>query len=107
MAFKSTIWYPIAVALTVINLVSIGFTVGEPWHAATHGALALAFGLWAQRLRRGPGGTEPSPRLDALETEVTRLRQELTEAQERLDFAERLLAQSPERRRVSPERRGG
>jgi hypothetical protein len=105
MASKPTIWYPIAVALTVINLASIPFTVGEPWHAATHAALALACGLWAQRLRRGPppAETEPSARFEALETEVTRLRQELTEAQERLDFTERLLAQG-DKRRVGPER---
>jgi HAMP domain-containing protein len=107
MASKYSIWYAIAVALTVINLVAIPLTVrpNEPWHAATHAALALAFGLWAQRLRRRPGGSElpPSDRLEALETEVTRLRQELTEAQERLDFAERLLAQV-DKRRVSPER---
>ena len=42
--------------------------------------------------------------LEGLEVEVGQLRQELTEAQERLDFTERLLAQGPEARRVSPER---
>jgi hypothetical protein len=35
---------------------------------------------------------------------VTELRRELSEMQERLDFAERLLAQRPESRRVGPER---
>ena len=43
-------------------------------------------------------------RLDALESEVGSLRQELSEAQERLDFAERLLAQASDPRRVGPER---
>jgi hypothetical protein len=40
-----------------------------------------------------------SDRLQALENEVGSLRQELGEAQERIDFAERLLAQQrpPER----------
>ena len=33
-----------------------------------------------------------SPRLEALEAEVQSLRQDLTEAQERLDFTERMLA---------------
>lgn len=39
---------------------------------------------------------EDSARLDALEDEVGLLRRELTEAQERLDFTERLLAKSRE-----------
>ena len=75
MTFKPAIWYPIAVVLGAINLLGAGFAVGtaEPWHATVHAALALAFGLWARRLR-----------------------QELGETQERLDFAERLLA-GPER----------
>jgi hypothetical protein len=42
-------------------------------------------------------------RLDALELEMTNLRQELAEAQERLDFAERVLAQQPETRRLGQE----
>ena len=106
MTFKPAIWYPIAVVLSVINLVGVGFAAGsaEPWHAAGHAALALAFGLWAQRLRQGPGGSERPARLDVLEGEVSNLRRELGEAQERLDFAERLLAQRPESRRVGPER---
>ena len=102
MTFKPGIWYPIAVVLSVVNLLGAGFAAGQaqPWHATIHAALALAFGLWAQRLRQGPGGSEVSARLEALEVEVSKLRQELSETQERLDFAERLLAQAPETRRV-------
>ena len=104
MTFKPAIWYPIAVMLSVINLVGVGFAAGEPqpWHAAIHAALALAFGLWSQRLRQAPGGSqlqaplEVLEALEALEVEVSNLRQELGETQERLDFAERLLA-GPER----------
>jgi hypothetical protein len=108
MTFKPTIWYPIAVVLSVINLVGVGFAVAlaQPWHATTHAALALAFGLWARRLRQGPGGSELQARLEALEAleaEVSKLRQELSEMHERLDFAERLLAQGPETRRVGPQ----
>jgi predicted nucleic acid-binding Zn-ribbon protein len=44
--------------------------------------------------------------LEALEAEVSRLRQEVSEMQERLDFAERLLAQRPDPRRMGPERQG-
>ena len=48
--------------------------------------------------KRAPG-PQMSDRLQALENEVGSLRQELGEAQERIDFAERLLAQQrpPER----------
>jgi hypothetical protein len=109
MAFKPATWYPIAVALSVINLVGAGLAVGqaEPSHAAIHAALALVFGLLARRLRPGPGGRDLEAgheELEALEGEVRKLRQELAETQERLDFAERLLTQGPEKRRVEQPR---
>ena len=108
MTFKPAIWYPIAVVLSAINLVGVGFAVSpaQPWHAATHAALALAFGLWARRLRQGRGGSDfqAAPEaLEALEAQVSKLRQELSEVQERLDFVERLLAQGPATRRVGPQ----
>jgi hypothetical protein len=113
MTFKPAIWYPIAVLLSVVNLVGVGFAAG-PVHSTSHAALALAFGLWAYRLRRGLGGSAvqarlegleaEQSRLDALEAEVSKLRQELSETQERLDFAERLLAKGPDARRVGPQR---
>ena len=108
MTFKPAIWYPIAVVLSVINLGGVWFAArpAEPWHATAHAALALAFGLWAQRLRQHPGGSELQDRLEALEPEVSMLRQELSEAQERLDFAERLLAQGPAARPVDSKRQG-
>jgi hypothetical protein len=112
MRFKPAIWYPIAVVLSAINLVAVGFAAGqpEPWHAAGHAALALAFGLWAQRLRQRTGESElQAPvevleALEAVEAEVSKLRQELSETQERMDFTERLLAQGQDARRVGPER---
>src|SRR4029077_6394675 len=106
MTFKPAIWYPIAVVLSVINLAGAGFAArqAEPWHATIHAALALACGLWAQRLRQSPGGSEPQVRLEALEIEMSNVRRELSETQERLDFAERMLAQAPEARRVDPQR---
>jgi hypothetical protein len=111
MTFKPAIWRPIAFVLSVVNLVAVGFAAGEaqPWHAAGHAALALAFGLWAQRLRQGLRGSEFLTPLEvleaveALEVEVGKLRQELGETQERLDFAERVLAQAPESRRMGPQ----
>ncbi len=104
MTFKPAIWYPIAVVLSAINLVGVGFAAGEPqpWHASIHAALALAFGLWSQRLRQGLRGSEIQAPLEVLEAEVNDLRRELSEAQERLDFTERMLAQRSEARRVDP-----
>ena|SRR6266496_641877 len=114
MTFKPAIWYPISVVLSVLNLAAVVVYAAEPWHAGAHAALAVAFGIWAQRLRQRPGGSELKARLEALEAdldrldgldaEVGRLRQEVSEVQERLDFAERLLAQRPDPRRVGPER---
>ena len=112
MTFKPAIWRPIAAVLSVVNLVAVGFAAGEPqpWHAAIHAALALAFGVWAERLRRGPVGSElQAPlevleALEALETDMSKLRQELSETQERLDFTERLLARGLETHRVGQQR---
>ena len=115
MTFKPAIWFPIAVGLSVLNLVGVAFATG-PAHTTIHAALALAFGLWAGRLRSRLGGSERQARPEALEAqvsglvvvvaEVSRLRQEVSEMRERLDFAERLLAQRPDPRRVGPERPG-
>jgi chromosome segregation ATPase len=55
-------------------------------------------------MRRVPDAGEDQARLEALEAEMGDLRRELGEAQERLDFAERVLAQGPDARRVGPER---
>ena len=98
MTFKSPIWQPIAIVLSAVNLVGVGFAAGaaEPWHAGIHAALALGFGLWAQRLRHRVPFLPDDERLAALEMDVSELRRELAEAQERLDFAERVLAQPPD-----------
>lgn len=112
MIFKPAVWYPIAVGLTVLNVLGVFVYASEPWHATAHAVLALGFGVWAQRLLKPSGGSqvqggsqvnEVQDRLEALDAEVSRLRQELGEAQERLDFAERLLAQKRETRGAGPE----
>jgi hypothetical protein len=114
MTFKPATWYPIAVVLSGINVIAAWVAAGqaEPTHAAIHAVLALGFGLWARRLRPRPGGSELPARsealeglqaqFEALEGDVTKLRQELSDTQERLDFVERLLAQGREGRRVGP-----
>jgi hypothetical protein len=97
MTFNPRFWHPAALVLAAINLVGVGQAAGaaEPWHAGIHAVLGLAFWTWAQRLRQRPtGGSMELSRFDALELEVGELRRELGEAQERLDFTERMLAQS-------------
>jgi hypothetical protein len=114
MTFKSATWYPIAVVLSLLNLAGAGFAVGQaqPSHAAIHAGLALAFGVWVRRLRQSPdrsevqGGLEALDAIASLEADVSKLRQEVSETQERLDFAERLLAQGSEARRVGAQRQG-
>jgi len=104
MTFRSPLWYPAALLLSAINLGAVWFAAepGEPWHAVTHAALAVAFAVWAQRLRaRAMAPAELPPGLeaiDALDADVDSLRNALAETQERLDFAERMLAQRVERR---------
>jgi membrane protein implicated in regulation of membrane protease activity len=102
MTFKPSTWFPIAAALSAINIVAVWFAAapGETWHATLHAVLAVAFALWAERLRRrrqAGARAETDDALGALEGEVGTLRQELAEAAERLDFAERMLVQSRER----------
>ena len=107
MTFKSPIWQPVSIVLSAINLVAVGFAAGaaEPYHAALHAGLALGFGLWAQRLRQRPRAIESGGdgRFEELEAEMGELRRELNEAQERIDFTERVLAQGRDPRRVEPE----
>jgi DNA repair exonuclease SbcCD ATPase subunit len=53
--------------------------------------------------RQAPMDQESLARLEALEGEVDGLRRELSETQERVDFAERLLAQTNKGRALGPE----
>lgn len=115
MTFKPSVWFPIAVVLSLGNLVAVWFAAvpAEPMHATIHAALSLGSGLWAYRLRQrlgekehrlAPEAVEALDALEALELEASKLRQELSEARDRVDFAERLLAQDAESRRMGRER---
>jgi hypothetical protein len=101
MRFKPALWFPIASALTLINVGAVFFAArdAEPLHAVTHAALGVALALWAGYLRRRINPGELDAAYQAVEIDVQNLRQELGEAQERLDFAERLLAQEPQQRK--------
>lgn len=67
--------------------------------------VAITAFVTARLVRRRHAGSESRPadenaRVDALETTVERLQQELSETQERLDFAERMLTKAREERRL-------
>ena len=67
----------------------------------TWGAVKIAKVIAQSRVAGDP---DTAAHLQALDQEVGTLRREMMETQERLDFAERLLAQGPETRRVEPRR---
>lgn len=110
MALNPRIWYPIAAIGCFVNVVGVAFAVlpGEPWHATLHAALAVASGVWAQHLRaRRQAGVlhrGDESEIAAIWDEVGDLRRELSELQERMDFAERLLSQAREMERL-PDRK--
>lgn len=106
MTFKPAVWRPITIVLSAANVIAVWFAAipAEPLHATSHAALAVAFALWAQRLRQTPPHEELDAGLEAVEIEMDQLRQELGAAEERLDFAERMLAQEREPRREGLDR---
>jgi hypothetical protein len=55
---------------------------------------------WGLRVQPQSGALEA--RLNAVEQELASLQQDLSDTQERLDFAERLLAQTREGKRIGP-----
>jgi len=102
MQFKPSLWFPIAVILAAGNLIAVPVYAAEPWHAFAHGAIGVLFALWAQRLKQRRDAERgeqraveagSGERVELLEEEMTKLRQELNDAQERLDFTERMLTQ--------------
>jgi hypothetical protein len=105
MRFNPRIWTPIAQVLTAINVAAVYFAArdAEPAHALLHAALGAACMFWAERLRaratRELYETE-APQAELMPGEMDHVRDELAELQERLDFAERMLAQRREGDRI-------
>jgi hypothetical protein len=109
MALNPRLWRPIAAVLSVANFVGAGIHIGldQPGNAVMHTLLAAGAAFWTWRLGRPQapalGNPDTEERMEQLEGELMQQRQELADAQERLDFAERLLAQNAERKRTLPE----
>lgn len=101
-------WRRLAIVASVFNVAGAGFAIasGEGWHAGIHVTLAIAFGFAAQRLTgdRKSDSASIQQQLDAQasaleEAQATLARQatQLAELEERLDFTERMLAQTRDR----------
>lgn len=110
MTFSRQFWYRVLAGLGILNLAAMGYAMGrdaDPRHALLHLVLAAGFGLWAWRLKQRPVGPSALGLQDQLEQQAAVLEDaqatladqsaQLAELQERLDFAERILAQSRDR----------
>lgn len=112
--FKHPGWIPVAWLLSALNLGAVWFAArpAEPWHATVHALLAVGFALGAQWLtaRRQAAGLNEAWRPTIAQGEdaeppIESVQARVQELEERLDFAERLLAESRESaRRDAPPR---
>jgi hypothetical protein len=110
--FKHPAWIPVAWILCLVNLAAVAvFAQSGPMHATAHGVLAALSGLWAQRLQqRMAGGADADvlARVEELEARLADLEalpdvsSRLSQLEERLDFAERVLADVRQRPSLPP-----
>jgi len=109
MWFKHRAWIPVAWVLSVTNLAAVWFAAepAQPTHATLHALLAVSFALGARHLmarRRPEGQNERFQQVidqnEYLQQTVNDLQPRLLELEERLDFAERLLAQHRDSERL-------
>jgi hypothetical protein len=100
---KARFWNAVLVLLSAGNLVSVWFAAQpgepwEPWHATTHAALALGFGLWAQRRMRPEQPRDPGlaaladARLERIERSIDAVALEVERIGEMERFASKILA---------------
>jgi HAMP domain-containing protein len=103
----------LAITLSILNFGAfiVALRDGEATHALGHVAAGIALFAWSRSLRRQHRESSAADRLDAsdrdaqiegLESDVEQLRRELSEAQERLDFTERMLAQRRDPHAAAP-----
>ena len=113
MRFRNRVWIPVAWALSLLNLVSVGIYAGpgETMHVTTHAVLAVLFGLGAQRLAARRSLSADADMRDHLQEIEERLADltalpsadsRLPELEERLDFIERALVEVRNRTRIPP-----
>jgi len=98
-------WRRLAIVATVFNVAGAAFAIaaGEGWHAGVHISLALGFGFAAQRLAQIERHAAPDSvqqQLDEQAASLGQAQQRLAELEERLDFAERMLAQARDRQNL-------
>ena len=107
MTFKPRLWYPIAAALSALNIAAAGYAASmtEAVHTSVHAALAVAFGLWAMHLRGRRDGVTDAGSLEDLGDELSVMKGTMAELEERLEFVERMLARAEEPERIAPDRR--
>lgn len=109
MWFKHRAWIPVAWGLSVVNVAAVWFAArpGEPAHAAIHALLAVGCALGAQHLTARHRGDRPSEQLqqtleqnEQLQQTIDDMHARVLELEERVDFAERLLAQHRDAERL-------
>jgi hypothetical protein len=107
--FKHPGWIPVAWGLSVVNLAAVWFAAApaEPAHATVHALLAVGCALGAQRLRARRQADVPAEQMqfaldqnEQLQQTVDDLHARALELEERVDFAERLLAQHRDAERL-------
>ena len=107
MTFKPRLWYPIAAALSALNVAAAGYAASmtEAAHTSLHAALAVAFGLWAMHLRGRRDGVPEAAGLEELGDELSVMKSTMAELEERLEFVERMLARAEDPQQIAPDRR--
>jgi hypothetical protein len=110
MWFKHRAWIPVAWTLSVVNLVAVWFAAqpGEPFHATAHALLGVSFALGARHLRTRQIAASQNDYLqealdhnEQLQQVVDDTQGRVFELEDRLDFAERLLAKHKDSGRES------
>lgn len=115
MWFKHRAWIPVAWLLSLANLAAVWFAAqpAEPWHATLHAVLGAALAVGAQRLmtrRPALAGEDLKQALDEnerLQQTIAAIQPRMQELEERVDFAERLLAAHREAEPRREPREGG
>jgi hypothetical protein len=106
--FKHRAWIPVAWSLSVINVGAVWFAAlpAEPAHATVHALLAVGFALGARRLMARRQGALPNEDLqqvldqnEQMQQTIDSMEAQVRELEERVDFAERLVAQQKDAQR--------